>query len=109
MAVDNNSNRCAGSPASATPGSTCTPFQDRIYVTWTEFAPNGSAFIYEAYSADYGEHFSPRHLVSLNSATLCPNDYGLGTAGHVQREPVLAAVRRARRRAVHHLHQLQQP
>ncbi|TMM34008.1 MAG: exo-alpha-sialidase [Actinobacteria bacterium] len=79
MAVDNNSNACAGSPTTVNPGSTCTPFQDRIYVTWTEFAPNGSAFIYEAYSSDYGEHFSPRHLVSLNSS-LCPNDYGLGTA-----------------------------
>jgi hypothetical protein len=80
MAVDNNSNACAGSPAAATPGSTCTPFQDRIYVTWTEFAPNGSAFIYESYSSDYGEHFSPRHLVSLTSTLLCPNDYGIGTA-----------------------------
>src|SRR5256714_8717011 len=79
MAVDNNSNKCAGSPAAATPGSTCTPFQDRVYVTWTEFAPNGSAFIYESYSSDYGEHFSPRHLVSLTSP-LCPNDYGIGTA-----------------------------
>jgi len=79
MTVDNNSNACAGSPTTATPGSSCTPFQDRIYVTWTEFAPNGTAFIYEAYSADYGEHFSQRHLVSLNSP-LCPNDYGLGTA-----------------------------
>ena len=79
MAVDNNSNACAGSPTTVNPGSTCTPFQDRIYVTWTEFAPNGTAFIYEAYSADYGEHFSPRHLVSLTSP-LCPNDYGLGTA-----------------------------
>jgi hypothetical protein len=79
MAVDNNATKCAGSPATATPGASCTPFQDRIYVTWTEFAPNGSAFIYESYSADYGEHFSPRHLVSLNSQ-LCTNDYGLGLA-----------------------------
>src|SRR5207302_98795 len=79
MAVDNNSNKCAGSPTTVNPGSTCTPFQDRIYVTWTEFAPDGTAFIYEAYSADYGEHFSPRHLVSLTSP-LCPNDYGLGSA-----------------------------
>src|SRR5919202_1939253 len=79
MAIDNNSIKCAASPTTVNPGSTCTPFQDRIYVTWTEFAPNGTAFIYEAYSADYGEHWSPRHLVSLNSP-LCPNDYGLGTA-----------------------------
>src|SRR5690349_9655112 len=79
MAIDNNSNACSGSPAAVTSGSTCTPFQDRVYVTWTEFAPNGTAFIYESYSADYAEHFSPRHLVSINSA-LCANDYGLGTA-----------------------------
>src|SRR5256714_3451479 len=79
MGIDNNPNKCSGSPATATPGASCTPFQDRIYVTWTEFAPNGTAFIYEAYSSDYGEHFSPRHLVSLNSSVLCPNDYGLGT------------------------------
>jgi hypothetical protein len=55
-----------------------SPFQDRIYVSWTEFAEDGSAFIYEAYSSDYGEHFSPPHLVSLNSP-LCVNNYGLGT------------------------------
>ncbi|MFL5804808.1 MAG: exo-alpha-sialidase [Roseiflexaceae bacterium] len=78
MAIDNNQSACPGNPTTATPGQTCTPFQDRIYVTWTEFAPDGTAFIYESYSADYGEHFSPRHLVSLNSP-LCPNDYGLGT------------------------------
>ena len=77
MTVDNNSNKCSGSPTTATPGSTCTPFQDRIYVTWTEFAPNGTAFIYEAYSSDYGEHFSQRHLVSTNSP-LCPNAGGAG-------------------------------
>jgi hypothetical protein len=80
MAVDNNQSACAGSPTTATVGGTCTAFQDRIYVTWTEFAPNGTAFIYESYSADYGEHFSARHLVSLNSGVLCPNDYGIGTA-----------------------------
>src|SRR2546429_7710002 len=79
MGTDNNPNRGAGSPATATPGASCTPFQDRVYITWTEFAPNGTAFIYESYSSDYGEHFSPKHLVSLTSA-LCPNDYGLGTA-----------------------------
>ena len=79
MAVDNNSNACAASVTTATPGSACTPFQDRVYVTWTEFAPDGTAFIYESYSSDYAEHFSNRHLVSLNSP-LCPNDYGIGSA-----------------------------
>ena len=36
-----------------------SPYQDRVYVSWTEFAADGSAFIYEAYSPDYGEHFTP--------------------------------------------------
>lgn len=56
-----------------------SPYQDRIYVSWTEFASDGSAFIYEAYSADYGEHFSPPHLVSVNNSTLCVQDFGAGT------------------------------
>jgi len=48
-------------------------FQDRVYVTYTEFAADGTAYIWEAYSADYGEHFSKRVLVSGPSAILCPN------------------------------------
>jgi hypothetical protein len=80
IAVDHNNTKCPSTQTTANPGSTCTPFQDRVYITWTEFAPNGTAFIYESYSSDYAEHFSPKHLVSLNSAALCPNDYGLGTA-----------------------------
>jgi hypothetical protein len=86
MGIDNNPNKCAGSPTTATPGTSCTPFQDRIYVTWTEFAPNGTAFIYESYSSDYGEHFSPRKLVSGNNSNLCVNDYGLGIAGCTQNQ-----------------------
>ena len=35
-----------------------SPFHDRIYVTWTLFAADGTSYIYEAYSSDYGEHFS---------------------------------------------------
>jgi len=56
-----------------------SPYQDRIYVSWTEFASDGSAFIYEAYSADYGEHFSTPHLVSVNNSTLCVQTFGAGT------------------------------
>src|SRR4051794_3555883 len=56
-----------------------SPYQDRIYVSWTEFASDGSAFIYEAYSADYGEHFSSPHLVSVNNPTLCVQTFGVGT------------------------------
>jgi len=55
-----------------------SPFQDRIYVTWTEFAADGSGYIWESFSQDYGETFSPRVLVSGNS-TLCTNTFGAGT------------------------------
>ena len=78
MTVDNNPTACAASQTTAQRGASCTPFQDRIYVTWTEFAADGSAYIYEAYSADYGEHFSEPHLVSANTP-LCTNTYGAGT------------------------------
>ena len=53
-------------------------FQDRVYVSWTDFAADGSAYIYEAYSKDYGETFSPRVLVSANNAS-CTNTFGAGT------------------------------
>jgi hypothetical protein len=56
-----------------------SPFQDRVYVTWTEFAADGTGYIYGAYSADFAEHFSAPHLVSTDSPVLCPNTYGLGT------------------------------
>ncbi len=57
-----------------------SPFQDRIYVSWTEFAADGSAYIYEAYSADFAEHFSPPHLVSGNNLVLCTNTYEATTS-----------------------------
>src|SRR3954464_3031769 len=52
-----------------------SPFQDRIYVTWTLFAADGTSYIYEAYSRDYGESFSSPTLVSTTSA-LCSNTLG---------------------------------
>ncbi len=55
-----------------------SPFQDRIYVSWTEFAADGSSYIWEVHSSDYGEHFSPRHLVSATSP-LCTNTHMSGT------------------------------
>jgi hypothetical protein len=55
-----------------------SPFRDRVYVSWTEFASDGTGYIYEAYSKDYGESFSAPVLVSSNSA-LCGNTYGLPT------------------------------
>jgi hypothetical protein len=55
-----------------------SPYRDRVYVTWTEFAADGTGYIYETHSSDYGETFSPRVLVSSTS-TLCGNTYGLPT------------------------------
>jgi len=55
-----------------------SPFQDRIYVTWTLFDDDGTAYIYEAYSRDYGESFSSPKLVSADSAA-CPDDLGIPT------------------------------
>ena len=87
-----------------------SPFQDRVYVTWTEFAADGTAYIYEAYSSDYGETFSPRVLVSSDQRAVRPNTFGAADAArHLQREPVLAAVHRRRRHALRRLGQLQQP
>ena len=55
-----------------------SPFQDRIYVTWTLFDDDGTAYIYGAYSRDYGESFSTPKLVSADSAA-CPDDLGVPT------------------------------
>lgn len=55
-----------------------SPFRDRIYVTWTEFAADGTAYIYEVHSNDYGETFSNRVLVSKDSP-VCTNTFGAAT------------------------------
>jgi hypothetical protein len=57
-----------------------SPYRDRIYVTWTDFAADGTAYIYEVHSDDYGETFSNRVLVSADSP-LCTNSFGLPTPG----------------------------
>lgn len=59
-----------------------SPFRDRIYVTWTNFAADGTAYIYESHSADYGETFSAPVAASLDSS-LCTNTFSLPTPlGH---------------------------
>jgi hypothetical protein len=58
MTIDNNPN---------------SPFRDRIYVTWTQFAADGTAYIEEVHSDDYGQTFSSPIVVSTTSATLCTN------------------------------------
>lgn len=60
--------------------STTSSFRDRIYVTWTEFLGDGSAYIWESHSSDFGETFSSPVLVSGNNTSLCTNAFGAGTA-----------------------------
>jgi hypothetical protein len=55
-----------------------SPFRDRIYMTWTQFAADGTAYIMEAHSADYGQTFSSPVVVSTTSS-LCSNTFGLPT------------------------------
>src|SRR4051812_32009377 len=55
-----------------------SPFQDRIYVTWTLFDADGTSYIFGANSRDYGEHFSSPKLISSDSA-LCSNAQGVPT------------------------------
>jgi len=58
---------------------TTSPFRDRVYVTWTTFGRDGSAYIYAASSNDYGETFSAPVLVSGDNQTLCTITFGAGT------------------------------
>ncbi len=53
-------------------------FADRVYVTWTTFAADGTGYIFSAHSSDYGESFSAPVLVSGDSAK-CGNSFGLPT------------------------------
>jgi hypothetical protein len=53
-------------------------FADRVYLTWTTFAADGTGYIFSAFSADYGESFSAPVLVSRDSAR-CGRTYGLPT------------------------------
>ncbi len=48
-----------------------SPFQDRVYVSWTVFATDGTAKIFEAYSSDFGETFSAPVQVT-QASPLCP-------------------------------------
>jgi hypothetical protein len=58
--------------------SPTSPFRDRIYVTWTLFAADGTGYIYEVHSDDYGQTFSSPVVVSTTSS-LCSNTFGLPT------------------------------
>ncbi len=52
--------------------SPTSPFRDRIYVAWTLFAADGTAYIYEVHSDDYGQTFSSPVLVSTTSSLCNP-------------------------------------
>jgi hypothetical protein len=58
--------------------STSSAYRDRVYVAWTEFALDGTGYLYAAHSADYGQTFSAPVLVS-GTSTLCDNTFGVPT------------------------------
>jgi hypothetical protein len=62
----------------AVDNSPTSPFRDRVYVAWTIFATDGTAYIFDAFSKDYGQTFSSPVLVSTTSS-LCSNTLGLPT------------------------------
>ncbi|MEV2196552.1 hypothetical protein AB0I02_37070 [Streptomyces phaeochromogenes] len=53
-------------------------WRDRVYVTWTALAADGTSYIYASSSNDYGEHFTDPVLVSSSSA-LCQNTMDIPT------------------------------
>jgi hypothetical protein len=55
-----------------------SPYRDRVYVTWTTFAPDGTGYIYASHSADYAETWSAPTVVSKTSP-LCTNTFGVAT------------------------------
>jgi hypothetical protein len=78
------SNQTTGLPLNdkeyiAVDNSPTSPFRDRVYVAWTIFAEDGTAYIFDAFSKDYGQTFSSPVLVSTTSPSLCSNTLGLPT------------------------------
>ena len=51
-------------------------------MTWTLFAADGTGYIYEAYSRDYGEHFSAPKLVSTRQRAVHQRPRRPDAAGH---------------------------
>ena len=84
-----NKRRCAASEAledkalMSVDNHVGSPFQDRVYVTCTEFdIVKGTAYVYEVHSNDYGQTFSQRVLVSpAGIQNLCPHPFASPTAG----------------------------
>ena len=52
-----------------------SPFQDRVYVAYTEFTAAGAGIIYSSFSNDYGQNFSNR-VAAVTTSSLCPVSVG---------------------------------
>ena len=62
--------------------SSSSPFQDRIYVTWSRFSADFSASpITESHSADHGVTWSEPQVISGVDADLCPVNFSGAPAG----------------------------
>lgn len=58
-----------------------SPYRDRVYVTWTTFAPDGTSYIYASHSADYAQTWSTPVIVSSTSGSLCTSQTQRGGDG----------------------------
>ena len=74
----NNPNVLLDKPYMTVDNNVGSPFQDRVYVTYTNFAADGTAYLFESHSNNYGESFSAPVLVSTTSP-LCTNTFGFPT------------------------------
>jgi hypothetical protein len=82
-AVETFSTSSSGLPLNNKPFMTVdtsptSPFRDRIYLTWTLFAADGTSYLYAVHSDDYGQTFSAPVLVS-GTSPLCTNPQGAPT------------------------------
>jgi hypothetical protein len=66
-------------PLMAIDSNAASPHADNIYITWTEFDADGSAYIYEATSSDAGQSFSAPKVIGGDNTALCPVTYGVPT------------------------------
>ena len=84
-------------------------YADRIYVTWTSFAADGTGYIYAAHSERLRPNVHSPGPGQPRQSPQCREHLQIAdAAGQVQRKPVLPALHRPRRRPVRRLQQLQQ-
>ena len=86
-----------------------SPYRDRVYVTYTEFAADGSAYIYETLLQQLRRDLQQSRAGQFRQRAMHEHLRRRNAERQLQREPVLRPVRRAGRVALRCLRQFQQP